>query len=119
MSTDANCICCSRNKTHFLNALTLHVLPPFLLPQASPLLRLRLRVTRLLQRSETLGFDFLALLLLFGAHNMGLLERGLNDAANESVIGRASDSEMIAKVILAGKARDNLPVWLVPFSGAS
>ena len=50
---------------------------------------------------------------------MGLLERGLNDAANESVIGRASDSEMIAKVILAGKARDNLPVWLVPFSGAS
>lgn len=114
MSTNANCICCCRNKTHFLNALTLHVLPPFLLPQAYPLLRLRLRVTRLLQRSETLGFDDLALLLLFGAHDMSLLERGLSDAANELVIDRASDSAMIAKVVLVEKARDNLPVWLVP-----
>ena len=86
----------------------------FSFPQAYRLLRLRLRITRLLQRSETLGFDFLALLLLLGAHDMSLLERGLNDAANESVIGRASDSEMIAKVILGKTARDNLPAWLVP-----
>ena len=110
MSTNANCICCSRNKTHFLNALTLHVLPPLLLPQAYPLLRLRLRVTRLLQSSETLSFDGLALLLQFGAHEMGLLERGLNDAANESVIDRSSDS----KIMRVEKARDNLPAWLVP-----
>ena len=45
---------------------------------------------------------------------MSLLERGLSDAANELVIDRASDSAMIAKVVLVEKARDNLPVWLVP-----
>lgn len=74
------------------------MLPLSTAPQTSLLLRLRFRVTRLLQRSETFGFDDLALLLLLGAHDVGLLERGLYDAAKKSVINRRNDTKVIDKV---------------------
>lgn len=98
-STNANCRYRNENKEPPLNALTLHMLPPSTLPQASPLLRLRLRVTRLLQCSEAFGFDDLARLLLLGAHDVGLIERGLNDAANKSVTDRESERKGVVEVI--------------------
>lgn len=75
----------AKKKTPCLNALTLHTLPPSSLPQASPLLRLRFRITRFLQCGETFGFDGLARLLLLGAHGVGLLKRGLQNVAKKSV----------------------------------
>ena len=65
-------------ETSHLDGSTLHMLPPrsFLLDSSS-LLRLRLRLTRLLQRSEAFSFDSLALLLLIGAYDVSFLERGL------------------------------------------
>ena len=56
---------------------TLHTPLLCSLLQGSALLCLRFRVTRLLQRSDTFGSDGLTHLFLFGAHDMGLLERGL------------------------------------------
>ncbi len=60
--------------------------PSSSLPQEPLLLRLRFRITRFLQREETFGFDGIARLLLLGAYDMGLLERGLYEGVTKSVI---------------------------------
>ena len=60
-------------------------------------------VTRFLQGRETFGFDSLAILLLLGAHNVSLLESGLDGEVEKLVIGRRSDSKSKGKTIGSGK----------------
>ena len=83
------------------------MLPPTSSSLPPPLLRLRLQVTRLLQCSEAFGFDGLARLLLFGAHDVGLLERGLYGTAKESVPDESSNWQSHGKCKWIGKARDS------------
>ena len=90
------------------------MLPPTSSSLRPPLLRLRLRVTRLLQCSEAFGFDGLARLLLFGAHDVGLLERGLYYTAKESVVDESSNGKAMGRVSGSERRVTALPAWLAP-----
>lgn len=90
------------------------MLPPIPSSLTPPLLRLRLRVARLLQGSEAFGFDGLARLLLFGAHDVGPLDGGLYDTAKESVVDESSYGKAMGRVSGWERRVTALPAWLAP-----